>query len=109
MKMASTPTAMMLAWEHALTKFEASMSANDLEQIQQSTALADIVTHLEKWTSTKETDSGKLSNLLQDRTTRVQRFAGAIDQFAQDVVQPACLIWGAIRYVLVVRSISTRT
>lgn len=107
-EMAANPTAMMLAWEEAFKKFKASMPAKDLKHIQQPTAPGDIISHLNKWMSSKETTSGKLASLLQDRTARLQRFAGAIDQLAQGMPQPACLIWGSMRYVLTVRSTYTR-
>ena len=101
--MAADPTAMMLAWEEAFRKFKASMPAKDLKYIQQPTAPEDIISRLNKWMSSKDTTSGKLASLLQERTARLQRFAGAIDQFAQGMPQPACLIWGSIRFVLTVR------
>jgi X-X-X-Leu-X-X-Gly heptad repeat protein len=121
-EMAANPTAMMLAWEEAFKNFKASMPAKDLKHIQQPTAPGDIISHLNKWMSSKETTSGKLASLLQDRTARLQRFAGAIDQLAQGmpqlaqgmpqlaqgIPQPASLIWGSIRFVLTVRSIFMR-
>ena len=105
--MATSRTAMMLAWEEAFRKFKASMPAKDLKHIQQPTAPGDIIPHLSKWMSSKETISGKLANQLQDRIARLQKFASAIDLLAQGMPQPACLIWGAIKYVLTVRSTYT--
>lgn len=99
--MAANPTAMMLAWEETFKKFKASISEEDLKQIQQHTTPKYIISHLKKRMSSMGTTSGKLGGLLQDHTVRLQKFIDVMNQLAQE---PAGLILGLIKFGFTVRS-----
>lgn len=98
---ASTPTA--LAWENAMKSLRKSLPPKDLKQLQSPIRPEDLVDHVQAWNTSKQGRTRKSVEFMQDTVSRIQRFSGCIDQLAQGIPDPACLLWGSIRFALTVR------
>ena len=99
-------TATIDAWQRALATFEKSLPAKHLQRIQIPTTPGDVVAQVAEWDQRhRKTRSFKVATTFQGCIRNFERFSAAIDQLAQGSPQPACLLWGCIRFVLTVSSV----
>lgn len=99
----SSPTPTTLAWENAMKSLRKSLPPKDLKQLQSPIRPEDLVNYVDQWKSSKQGKTRKSVDFMQETVARIQRFSGCIDQLAQGVPDPACLLWGAVRFALTVR------
>jgi len=100
----SIDNATNIAWKRGIASYERSLLKKDVSQILDSTGPQDIVTYVEHIQRTQRNSKYRRGFLdpISACTARMQRFSSAIDMMAQGSPQPACLIWGSIKFALVV-------
>lgn len=95
------------AWQKAVATFTKSLPPKHLQKIQSQTTPRDIVAQMKEWEQVhKKTGRATLTRAFEACINRVEKFSAAIDQLAQGSPQPACLLWGCIRFVLLVSDVS---
>ena len=95
----------MTMWENAIATYKKSLTTKDLQQLQVPTSPQDLVAYIAGWEQKrKKSKYTKIAAVLQACTSRIERFSAVIDQLAQGCPQPACLLWGSIKFVLTVSS-----
>ena len=63
----------------------------------------DVVHEIEKWQSRHSASKyGRVAEAIHAGVARMERFSESIDMLAQGAKGPGCLIWGSIKFVLVV-------
>jgi hypothetical protein len=91
------------SWKSALASFSKSISKKDFEQIQQSTSPQDVLNYIESVRLKEQGNKDpKISLAIKACAHRLQRFSGALDMLAQGASQPGCLVWGSIKFALMV-------
>lgn len=90
-------------WKSALASFSKSIPKKEFEQIQQSTSPQDVLNYIDS-VRLNEQGSNDPKGLLAIKACahRLQRFSGALDMLAQGAAQPGCLVWGSIKFALMV-------
>lgn len=95
--------AVIKTWESALASFRKSIPKKDFEQIQQSTSPQDLLSYID---SVQQKEDGindaKILLAIKACAHRLQRFSGALDMLAQGGAGPGCLVWGSIKFALMV-------
>lgn len=93
----------VIAWKNALKIYRESLSQKELKRISVPTNPEDVVYEVEKW-ERKQSKSKylRVASRVRGGIARLQRFSGAIDMLAQGSGDLGCLLWGSIRFVLVV-------
>lgn len=103
----SGTTAITVAWQKAVATLKKSVPPKHLEKIQSTTTPADIMAQMKEWEQDhSKTGRATIAKVLETCINRVEKFSTAIDQLAQGSPQPACLLWGCIRFVLLVSDVS---
>lgn len=103
----SGTTAITDAWQKAVATLKKSVPSKQLDRIQSTTKPADIVAQVKQWEQDhSKTGRATIAKALETCINRMERFSTAIDQLAQGSPQPACLLWGSIKFVLLVSGIS---
>lgn len=103
----SGTTAITVAWQKAVATLKKSVPPKHLEKIQSTTTPADIMAQMKEWEQDhSKTRRATIAKVLETCINRVEKFSTAIDQLAQGSPQPACLLWGCIRFVLSVSDVS---
>ena len=96
-------SAVITSWKNALASFRKSIPKKDFEQIQQSTSPQDVVNYIESIRQKKQgINDAKILQAVKACAHRLQRFSGALDMLAQGAAQPGCLVWGSIKFTLMV-------
>lgn len=91
------------SWKSALASFRKSIPKKDFEQIQESTGPQDLVNYIESVQQKEQgINDGKILLVIKACAHRLQRFSGALDMLAQGGAQPGCLVWGSIKFALMV-------
>lgn len=90
------------AWKSALATYKRLVPKKDYQQIQRSTSAQDVVTYVEE-IQRKEQHSQHASLLetIGKHIGRFERFSQAVDMLVQGLPYPACLIWGSIKFAIV--------
>ena len=103
----SSTAAIIDPWQNALSMFKKSLPVNHLNEIETRTTPGDIVVQVKEWEELHQKGRrARLTRAFEACINRVERFSAAIDQLAQGSGEPACLLWGCIKFVLVVSSFS---
>lgn len=90
-------------WKSALASFSKSIPSKDFEQIQQSTSPQDVLKYIESVRLKEQgTKDPKILLAIKACAHRLQRFSNALDMLAQGAPSPGCLVWGSIKFALVV-------
>ena len=103
----STPTpfgsdATVQAWKSALAAYKRMVPKKDYQQIQQSTSARDVVTFMEELQMKEQhSQHARLLETVGKHIGRFERFSQAVDMLAQGLPYPACLIWGSIKFAIV--------
>ena len=91
------------AWKIALANYETSLPAKDLKQLRLPVSPEEVVLCIEDWERRhRRSKYTKFSAAVRACTSRIQRFSASIDQLSQGASQPGCLLWGSIRFALIV-------
>lgn len=90
------------AWKSALADYKRSVPKKDYQQIQQSTSAQDVVTYVEELQRKEQhRQHASLLEIIGKHIGRFERFSQAVDMLAQGSPSPACLIWGSIKFAIV--------
>ena len=95
-------TATMVAFRNARDTYRKSLSEKDVKAIMIPTGPEDVVNEIEKWQK-RHVDSTVAAGV-RAGLVRLQKFSASIDMLAQGAPNPACLLWGSIKFVLTVSS-----
>lgn len=89
------------AWKSALAAYKKSIPKKDYQQIQQSTSAQDVLTYVEELQNKEQhSQHARLMGIVGKHIARFERFSQAVDMLAQGLPQPACLIWGSIKFAI---------
>ena len=97
-------TATIVAFNNARDTYQKSLSEKDFDHIMLPTAPEDVVNDVEQW-HRRHLDS-KVAASVRSGLAQLQRFGATIDMLAQGTPSPGCLLWGSIKFVLTVSTIS---
>lgn len=90
------------AWKSALAAYKSLVPKKEYQQIQQSTSAQDVVTYVEELQRKKpHSRHAGLLETIGKHIGRLERFSQAVDMLAQGSPSPACLIWGSIKFAIV--------
>lgn len=91
------------AWKQALETYKKSLPEKDQKRIKMPTGPRDVVKDIETW-QLKQSNrkSAKVATAVGSGLARLERFTDSIDMLAQGCPDPACLLWGSIKFVLTV-------
>jgi len=95
-----TPT--LAAWSNAIESFKRSLPAKDLKNLTSSVSPDELVAQVKKWSVQKQNRSARAMTIIEHGVARMNRFGNCIDQLCQGLPDPACFLWGSIKFVLVV-------
>lgn len=99
-------SAAFIAWRSAQDSYRKSLSEKDLKRIMVPSGPEDVVNEIKKWQRRQSVSKyAKVSGAVRAGIGRLQRFSAAIDMLAQGSPSPGCLLWGSIKFVLVVGTI----
>lgn len=101
----STPTTFssetVKVWKSALAAYKRSVPKKEYQRIQQSTSAQDIVTYVEELQKNeKHSQHARALEVIGKHIGRFERFSSAVDMLAQGLPEPACLIWGSIKFAI---------
>lgn len=101
----STPTTFssetVKVWKSALAAYKRSVPKKEYQLIQQSTNVQDIITYIEELREKeKNSQHARAMEVVGKHIGRFERFSGAVDMLAQGLPEPACLIWGSIKFAI---------
>ena len=96
-------TATSVAFQRALATIKQTLPEKVLDEILSENTPGEMVAKIQVCEqSHKRTKFAKVGRSLEACISRVEQFSGAIDQLAQGSPQPACLLWGCIKFVFTV-------
>ena len=96
-------SAAIIAWRSALKTYRKSLTKKDLEQIMVPAGPEDIIGELDKWERTQtQSKYAKVAVAIRGGFERSRKFIRAVDMIAQGGRGPGCLLWGSIKFILVV-------
>lgn len=90
------------AWKSALAAYKRLVPKKDYQQILQSTSAQDVVTYVEEiQRKEQQSQHAQLLETIGKYIGRLERFSQAVGMLAQGSPYPACLIWGSIKFAIV--------
>lgn len=83
-----------------------SLPVKDFDQIMIPARLEDALNKIEKWQSRQRKNKySKVTDGVQARISRLQKFDCALDLISQGTTPPGCLLWGSFIFVLTVSAL----
>ena len=96
-------SATTVAWRNALNSYRKSLSDKDFKRINIPTGPEDVANEVEKWQQRQSASRySRVAAAVRNGLGRMQHFSASIDMLAQGLPSPGCLLWGSIKFVLIV-------
>ena len=101
-------TATLDAWNDAIKIYTKELSKKELEQIMVPAGPEDVFDEIERWQRKQQLCKyDRVAKGIRASIDRIQRFSASIDMIVQGAKAPGCLLWGSIKFVLIVSDDST--
>lgn len=96
-------SATTVAWRNTLSSYRKSLSDKDFKRISIPAGPEDVVNEVEKWHRRQSASRyARVAAAVRAGLGRMQHFSASIDMLAQGSPSPGCLLWGSIKFVLIV-------